>query len=612
MAGEVDRILAEWLIVALISFSIIIEALLHRWDKWLEKKHRYLLKIMRNLYRELMVLGMISFGFIMYIFAASPSKNIKMTFEIAHIAIFLFAIFHTAVVITAIIFSLGYSRHWFKLEHMEIEDYQKEQRVYRRLRRKRNGFKNVFWKNFLWWLPNPMLAFRYARVHETVTFHDTRYQFIHYKNLVHDFSFASYLRKLKYRTFLDLVEIHWSHYAFFLGIVLLDISRGSLKWHPDFEPIFLMVNSGVNAIFVSILAGKINRIYWKMLKAPGLYFQDQTDSEDPESNNDRVVTFNEERSSDDGIEQQAAVEGQPAETNSGDANGSNFLGISLNSILWRRNPDTSFAVQHSANSTRKRVMESIPKTELESRSALAHSLGSVNREFSCRNDGRPGPSLATFVEDVEEAEKESGTTSMPSWIVYIVPRLGRVPSAGEKLFWFGWHEFYIWCVELVIFFSTVNLCASVGKLIFFAKNLWLNPYEKADSKYKMTVKATAGKALDDKSTENSTLLILALVLSLLSLIYVLLRVAGIMKKYIFVMNNASLLPKEEIDSAIADVNSLHDSEVLEIHKNEEEVDEDAEPSPVLRRKLTKFVESHGKGGFASSPSFVGITDLLPS
>lgn len=181
MAGTVNRNLAEWLIVALILFSLAVEFILHKWDSWLNRKHKYLTKVMTNLYKELMILGMISFGFILYIFVAEPSKDVKMTFEVAHIFIFLFAIFHTIVLITAIIFSLGFSRHWKRVEHIDIEIYKKRQRLYRTLHERRERYHNIFWEHCFWWIPNVSLPLKYWKVHETIAFHDTRFQFIKYK-----------------------------------------------------------------------------------------------------------------------------------------------------------------------------------------------------------------------------------------------------------------------------------------------------------------------------------------------------------------------------------------------------------------------------------------------
>ncbi len=181
MAGQVDRTLAEWLIVALIVFSLLVEFVLHKWDSWLHKKHRYLTKVMSNLYKELMILGIISFGFILYIFIAEPNKVIKMTFEVAHVFIFLFALFHTIVLITAITFSLGFSRHWKRIEHIAVDEYKKCQQSYKKLHDRRVKYHNFFWENMLWWMPNFFLSLEYWRAHEIIAFHDTRFQFIKYK-----------------------------------------------------------------------------------------------------------------------------------------------------------------------------------------------------------------------------------------------------------------------------------------------------------------------------------------------------------------------------------------------------------------------------------------------
>lgn len=181
MAGKVDKTLAQWLIVLLISFSITIDFILHKWDSWLHGNHRRLTKIMTNLYKELMILGLISFGFIVYIFVTEPDENVKMTFEVAHIFIFLFALFHTFVLITAIIFSLGQSRHWKKIENIEIDSYKSSQSIYRDLHERRERFHNILWENLFWWIPNITLAFKYWNVHEIIAFHDTRFQFIKYK-----------------------------------------------------------------------------------------------------------------------------------------------------------------------------------------------------------------------------------------------------------------------------------------------------------------------------------------------------------------------------------------------------------------------------------------------
>lgn len=85
MAGVVIRYAAQWLIVAFVLFALLFEKILHKIEIWFNVHHKHLHTVLRNLYRELMILGIISFGFITYVFIADPSSNLKFTFETTHI-----------------------------------------------------------------------------------------------------------------------------------------------------------------------------------------------------------------------------------------------------------------------------------------------------------------------------------------------------------------------------------------------------------------------------------------------------------------------------------------------------------------------------------------------
>ena len=83
--GDVIRYVAEWLIIAFVGFALILEIVLHKLEHWVMEHHPHVQTILRNLYRELMILGLVSFGFIMYLFTNSPDDDAKMTFEVAHV-----------------------------------------------------------------------------------------------------------------------------------------------------------------------------------------------------------------------------------------------------------------------------------------------------------------------------------------------------------------------------------------------------------------------------------------------------------------------------------------------------------------------------------------------
>lgn len=642
MAGTVERTLAEWLIVALILFTLIVDALLHRLDKWIENNQLRLSKIISNLYKEIMVLGLVSFGFIMYIFAASPDKNVKMTFEVAHIFIFLFAIFHTIVVVAAILISFGYSRRWKRIEHMTVKDYIEDKKVFQNMHEKREKHKNFVWHNLFWWVPHPSMLLIYWRKHERMAFHDTRFQFIKYKNLDQNFPFARYLRSLKYITFVELVEIHWTHYFFFLVVVLLDINRGPLSWHPNFEPIFLVCTSLLNMVFVVILAVKIRKIYFTVLREPAIYFEE----ENGKSGEDSMSSENESREINEASNSTTEENEEEDTTNENPSVETTTLGtiinfgFTLNDLLWRRNtvetPNVKTENNTLSNGVHDRVTQRVPSSDQQVR---VRSFRSLNAFRKSQTGSRNAARVDSHEDENEQAKKPKSNFEAPRWLVAIVPRLGRVPSPGERLFWFGWHKFYIWCVEAVLFFTTVNVSTTIAILALQAKDTLENNYtaKSANTKQLSSVASNSTIACaeflavsSEKSTRtypNSSLMILALIVGVIALIFVLFHVGAIMKKYIFVMNNAQILPREEIEAAIRDVgyadyegrgksDSIRDSTSPNMHSvtvaksvnDFIEQDNDENDNIALRRQMTKYMESNDTGAVCTSPSATVIDE----
>jgi len=41
--------------------------------------------------------------------------------------------------------------------------------------------------------------------------------------------------------------------------------------------------------------------------------------------------------------------------------------------------------------------------------------------------------------------------SYPPWVLWVAPRLGRVASPSEKLFWFGSHRWCLWLLQTNLF-----------------------------------------------------------------------------------------------------------------------------------------------------------------
>lgn len=648
MAGSVKWNLAEWLIVALILFSVLVEKILHRLEHWIQHKHPPLQAVLRNVYRELMILGIVSFGFIMYIFLANPPSDIKMTFEVAHVFIFLFAVFHTVVVSFSVFISLRLSSYWKRLERMDLAEYVQHKTDYEALHAVRSRHRSFWWRRFVWWLPDPRRARRHTKLHEILAFHETRFQFIDWRALPPDFRFAKFLRRIKSSIFLQLVEIHWTHFTIFVITILLDIARSALNLHPSTGPAFLMLGSVFNAIFVTALAIKIRRVYWKMTKNAATYcdpnstgntpanpahpnendeldgveecvpkrinFDDTVDTASasglPGSKKKKSVGFAEEP-------ERAETNGIPEDNVTEDRIESNAQSSLRNNKLRRRVPQAT----QSSSDLEDDALGKAPSVPVESNGA-GGSVESIQTAIAQRSSLQK---LSTFRrvlkldamqrlqsndsdKQEEDDEPKKQVTNYPWWVLKVAPRLGRVASPAEKLFWFGSHTFYMWCVAWVLFFSNINTAATIAKIAFLLKE--------RNSKYPGTTKSSAHfimetvmraaaasgaskPAKNSSQNESMLLLLIALLVAVLVLLYVLLHIAGIMKKYIFVMNNANLLPESiTVDS----IETVRLKNILPSDTTRQEdtsagyrSEEDEQDFSQMRRNMSRFIRSNEIG-----------------
>lgn len=806
---QVQREMAEWLIVALILFALFVEVVLHKLEHWVAHRHAHLQSVLRNLYRELMILGMVSFGFILYIFIEEPSGDIKLTFEVAHVFIFLFAVFHSFVVMCSVFMSLRLSARWKTLERMELIKYLEKKEKYRKLIDRLESRSNFTWRYFTWWFPKISRPLRYSKLHEIMAFHDIRFQFIYYRNLPSDFRFSSFLRKIKSHTFIELVEIHWSHFLFFLGFVLLDIARveSGAKFGKFFEPAFLIAESVLNIFLVSVLAGKIRKIYWQMTRNPATYY-DQVDRREFEQ--ELIIAQEEAKIEMESLppsrrmSRAAREDGSPDKEDEtafrksvdmdrprmstdqkrtrrgGDAHGhgaapahgkhqpvyanlayvppksipssgthtpsvhGNDDNLELEDVVARHsldmqkdkdgtldlshiatrtpmdsnrpsarssfdkprkyepaltNADGSIAMdavaaaassrrstgltrtsvertpgrfvrisqdgqaprrvsnvrrqsisqdvrssfdRRESNASRRSVdmSQTLPTDELHRRTSNSRKLhmkkatgsesGDVSdlrysdrapsefgdddnvndhrkrtREIAIQrlNDRKkPGASIMVHAEELKEAKESTPEANYPAWITKIVPRLKRVASPAEKLFWFGSHKFYMWCVEWVLFFTTINLSAALAKLGFAIKERSLkNSAEKNPSTTTAKLVGTSVRVVSKNVTQQDDLrlLIVALLVGVFALVYVLFRVAGIMKKYIFVLNNANMLPEVmtiESIQAIRTKDMMHGRNYEPALSDGSDTELEEGEFAQTRRNMSNFFTNEVKGG----------------
>lgn len=192
-----DADLSELLGVGLVVAQLVFHVLLHQLEHFVGHKHPSLLPVLRTLYRELLILGFVSFTFIMVATFGKVSQKLFVSFEFAHFLIFLLAVFYIFVVFATSWASLSLSARWRKIESMEFVEYLAFKQEYTELKAEREQHSNYVWRWCLWWKGNPFKLERYHFLHERMAFHDSRFQFLYYRGLPEDFSFSAYLRKVK-------------------------------------------------------------------------------------------------------------------------------------------------------------------------------------------------------------------------------------------------------------------------------------------------------------------------------------------------------------------------------------------------------------------------------
>lgn len=779
--GKVSKVLSEWLIVALLVFTIVVETILHKIEHWIKHKHAHLSAVVNVLYRELMILGIISFTFVIYELAEKPSKDIILSFEYAHLFIFLLAVFYTFVVLSVMYASLRLSASWKQMEQIDLVEYLHLKGQYTNMRHEIHKHQSTFWRKIHWWFPNVNRLIKYQKLHELMAFHDIRFQVIFYRNLPENFRFSSFLRRIKAVIFVELVESHLSIKVLFLAFVLADIARRYImqekKGSPDsIESILIVSASGALIFIIQMLSWKIRKIFWELTKHPRVYFEgveaqaveqeletrleegrikpkviDSGDESEINPNPKKsldweqaasVVTsvqntrqsmesvpppqslgsnqryslelppeFKDHENKRNSVENHTTTDDHktevviPAELQETAARhslelvppgaGSRYTGapkttnrgavvaheaiqaarrrsidnemnqpLSINSAQMmissrggsvdgdalsggeRRSLDNGRrslesgrrslegfrrsieggrrsleSGRRSIDSARRSIdlVAAIPRDELIQRHNIQTTADGGQNLIQMDNTNllsspdtslpdlsRPGLHVdptaiqkpTDSIDNIEEGGQKQvyrskslgflNNTIMKNlevqqnarnaepepypWIVLkVLPRLGRVASPVEKLFWLGSHRLFMWCVELTLFFSTVILAAASASL---------------------SLAAVEGPKI-------LPINIAAVVVSFVTLLYILLKSATILKKYIFILHNASLVPEALALDAIHNVNQKRPfapATWSDYHSDSEGEEEDAEAAAEQRSKIGNLLRTEAEQG----------------
>jgi len=273
-AASPDSDISELLGIFLVIFNMLVGAALSTLERRLISRHAHLRVVLRNLYRELLILGLVSFLFVLYATIFEPTQEVFVSFEFAHLLIFVLAIFYTAVVFVTAATSLSMSRHWKAIEAMDLLKYLMYKSKFAELKAMRTRHRGLVWRWLLWWRGDVRQLKRYHEAHTVLNFHDIRFQFLYYRDLPAEFNFSAYLRKIKSSTFIELVEPHWTIWTVILTLLVVDLLRRKYRPSATLDRAVLIGSSLFLWILSEFLRLKISRVHWALFKHPATYYDE--------------------------------------------------------------------------------------------------------------------------------------------------------------------------------------------------------------------------------------------------------------------------------------------------------------------------------------------------
>ena len=188
--------------VAVIMITVVFEVGTHAIDHYAAHQP-HIFQIVQRVYKELMLLGIISFGLFFFESLACLPPEFTHELHIIHILIFFISIAYIAEAIFILYVAGAVARRWTKIESISLMEYAA-------LKMKLASYsetlqeRNVFVRSMSW-----ILMYKQHMVRASAAYQDARLQFVSCNRLPHDFNFALYLKRCIRTTFVDLLHIHW-------------------------------------------------------------------------------------------------------------------------------------------------------------------------------------------------------------------------------------------------------------------------------------------------------------------------------------------------------------------------------------------------------------------
>jgi len=204
------------MVVAVIFVTVFIEVITHKVDHIAEHTP-YIFQIVQRVYKELMLLGIISFGLFLLESNICFPADILHDLHTVHILIFYMSLAYIVEAMFILYVAGLVARRWARIEQITLVQYaalKLQRAAMEQTLRERSSLQVLFSWSLLWKLYS---------IREKATYQDARLQFISCNRLPHNFAFNIYLKRCIRQVFVDLLHIHWGIWLFVCMIIQLDL-----------------------------------------------------------------------------------------------------------------------------------------------------------------------------------------------------------------------------------------------------------------------------------------------------------------------------------------------------------------------------------------------------
>ena len=246
---DLDMELATWCMVALIGFTVAFEYCLHHIEHQL-RSHTHYLKILSKVYKELMILGFISFSILIVLQVFELTTTTSETLEFVHVWFFFIALLYAIHVLVYMWLARRDKRRYDVATYRRIPDLlerYKQTQAAECSRREQAASGRHYWCRFVVWcwdvsevsyisaVFSSIYQLPATKLYAQIEFHIVRSLFIRTYSLPPHFDFAKYLRRCMSKHITEQLDIKETSWLILVLFLIINVVRVYLEEAYDSE-----------------------------------------------------------------------------------------------------------------------------------------------------------------------------------------------------------------------------------------------------------------------------------------------------------------------------------------------------------------------------------------